>query len=98
MMKEENNMAMQKEILINEVRSVDEVARVVIPRSLRAVYDIGEGDEIVFFDAGNYIGLRKHRSSCCLCGSLEDLSPVGGSGKSICQSCAREIYSFNLKS
>ena len=68
-----------------EVRSVDEVARVVLPRSLRLRYDISEGDEIAFFDAGEFIGLKKHRSGCCLCGSFEELTLIGE--RSICQRC-----------
>ncbi|MCL2068503.1 MAG: AbrB/MazE/SpoVT family DNA-binding domain-containing protein [Oscillospiraceae bacterium] len=76
-----------------EVRSVDEVARVIIPRSLCTKYGISEGDEIAFSDEGSFIGLRKHRSSCCICGSLEDLILIGEARKSICRGCASEIKS-----
>ena len=72
-----------------EVRSVDEVARVVIPRSLRLKYDISEGDEIAFFDEGEFIGVKKYRSGCCVCGSFETLCHIGH--KSICQCCIESI-------
>ena len=86
-------MNIRKNIPLGEVRCVDEIARVVIPRSLRVKYDIDEGDEISFFDAGDYIGIRKHRSCCCLCGSLENLIYLGKGVKSVCRSCMREIKS-----
>ena len=72
-----------------EVRSVDEVARVVIPRSLRLKYDISEGDEIAFFDDGRFISIKKYRSGCCVCGSFEELCGIGQ--KSICQCCIESI-------
>ena len=72
-----------------EIRSVDEVARVVLPRSLRIKYEINEGDEIAFFDEGRFIGVKKYRSGCCVCGSLEELSDIGE--KSICRSCMENL-------
>ena len=85
-----SNYSRQKEeISLLEVRSVDEVGRVIIPRGLRLKYDINSGDEIAFFDGGNGIGLRKYRASCCVCGSLEGLNEVGE--KFICQCCTTRI-------
>ena len=84
-----NGKLLEEDGTLPEVRSIDEVGRVVIPRSLRLKYDVNIGDEIAFFDTGELIGIKKYRSSCCVCGSLEKLSPIGE--KVICQCCIASI-------
>lgn len=74
------------------VRKIDELGRVVIPKELRRVYGIKEGDAMEIFVDNDEIILRKYTPSdgCTLCGSIADRYAELGSTR-ICPGCAELI-------
>lgn len=77
-------------------RCVDDLGRVVLPRTLRQKYNIQEGDEVVFLDNGRHIGIERAQASCAVCHSLENLAPIEGSGQAICSECLRRIKQLSF--
>jgi transcriptional pleiotropic regulator of transition state genes len=76
-----------------DTRSVDDLGRVVLPKTLRIKYGIAEGDEVAFFDSGDAIAIRKARSSCAICHSLEDLRQIDRE-TTLCAACLQRIKSL----
>lgn len=73
------------------IRRVDELGRFVIPKEIRTVNGIAEGDPLeIFTESGGRIVLRKYSEGCALCGG-PDIQIVGIAEKNICQSCANSI-------
>lgn len=58
------------------VRRIDDLGRVVIPKSLRHTMNIAEGDPLEIFVKGDLIILRKYHDSCGICGKSEQLEEV----------------------
>lgn len=71
------------------VRKVDSLGRVVIPRELRRLMDINEGDALEIFKSKNSIVFRKYSTSCSICGNSEKVKRYNGVG--ICESCREKI-------
>ena len=71
------------------VRNVDELGRIVIPKSMRTRMDIKCGDPIEIFVEGENILLAKFAPHCIFCGS--DESVVQFKGKNVCKGCIAEI-------
>jgi len=59
--------------MAGDVREVDELGRIVIPKKLRDLLDIKHGDPLEFFEDEGRIILRKYRSvrTCVFCHSTE---------------------------
>ncbi len=74
------------------VRRVDDLGRIVIPKEMRRVNSIAEGDpmEIYSGDDGKII-LKKYMSlkRCAICGSEEGLQKIKDSH--ICSDCIQEL-------
>ncbi|POO88702.1 AbrB family transcriptional regulator, partial [Clostridium sp. 2-1] len=51
------------------VRNLDNLGRVVIPKEIRKVLGINEGDPIEIAKVNNDIVLRKYSKGCIFCGS-----------------------------
>lgn len=72
------------------VRKVDELGRVVIPKEIRRVNGINEGDPMeIYVDREGDIVLKKYEPGCILCGNAEDLKNI--KGKNFCAGCIAEI-------
>ncbi|NOW07462.1 AbrB/MazE/SpoVT family DNA-binding domain-containing protein [Clostridium beijerinckii] len=55
------------------VRNLDNLGRVVIPKEIRKVLGINEGDPIEITKVNNDIVLRKYSNGCIFCGSDKDV-------------------------
>ena len=89
------NVMISQPMLKVDTRCLDDLGRVMIPKVLRARYDLSEGDELSVYDTGDSIVLRKSRSSCCMCHSLENLIPVGDN-RYICAACIETIQKLSV--
>jgi transcriptional pleiotropic regulator of transition state genes len=56
---------------IGIVRRVDQLGRIVLPKSLRERYSMNEGDPVEIIVNGDNIILEKYRPKCIFCGSIE---------------------------
>lgn len=82
------------------VRRIDPLGRIVLPKELRKVLNIEEGDPIEIFTDGNMVVLSKYEVRCCHCGRTRmDATLKEYEGKLICEHCAKSIAkSFGLQS
>ena len=71
------------------IRSVDPLGRVVIPKEIRKVMGINEGDPIEIVKVNNDIVLRKYSKGCIFCGSDEEV--VEFKGVLVCEGCRKVI-------
>lgn len=55
------------------IRKVDPLGRVVIPKEMRKVLDINEGDPIEIVKVDNDVVLRKYSKGCIFCGNDKDI-------------------------
>jgi transcriptional pleiotropic regulator of transition state genes len=74
------------------VRKVDQLGRIVLPKSLRRRYLMNEGDPIEILVQGDHIILERYRPRCVFCTSVEGV--VEFKDKFICRSCAAELDRF----
>lgn len=74
---------------IGVVRKVDQLGRIVLPKSLRKRYNMNEGDPVEILVEGDHIILGKYRPRCVFCSSTEQVSEY--KAKPICQSCISEM-------
>ncbi len=51
------------------VRKVDQLGRIVLPKSLRKRYQLNEGELVEILVQGDTIYLEKHYPKCTVCGS-----------------------------
>ena len=58
---------------MKSVRKIDDLGRLVIPSDLRKSLNIAENDEVDVFPEGDRIILQKHRTSCVVCDSADDI-------------------------
>lgn len=71
------------------VRELDSLGRIVIPKSIRKVYDLKQKDGLEIFTDGEMIVLRKYTPFCVFCGSTDGITNY--KDKNICRHCAEEI-------
>jgi len=71
------------------VRKVDELGRVVVPKELRRVLSIGDGEPVEIYVEDDKIILRKYQPYCLFCGSSEQVAEI--KGKKICAACLADI-------
>ena len=71
------------------VRNIDELGRIVIPKSMRTRMDMKCGDPIEIYVEGNNIILTKFASHCVFCGGTEDIKSF--KGKKLCRTCITEL-------
>lgn len=77
------------------VRKVDELGRVVIPKELRRVMDIGEGDGLEIYTEGDKIILVKYERGCKACGEVTDTVEI--LGMELCYPCRVHITEELMK-
>ena len=71
------------------IRNVDPLGRVVIPKEIRKVLGINEGDPIEIAKVNNDIVLRKYSKGCIFCGS--DNEVVEFNGVLVCGVCRKAL-------
>lgn len=71
------------------VRRVDDLGRIVIPMELRRTLGINVKDPLSISVEGGRIILEKHRDSCAICGSTEDVSEI--KSRPVCADCITTI-------
>lgn len=73
------------------VRKLDPLGRVVLPKEIRRIMDIKQGDPIEVFVDDDKIILSKYTPSCMFCNEVENVYLY--KGKRICHKCADELIS-----
>lgn len=71
------------------VRKVDPIGRIVIPKEIRDVMSINEGDPLEIVKDNNQILLRKYHIGCIFCGS--DKSIIEFKDMLVCTECKNEL-------
>jgi len=71
------------------IRPLDEVGRVVIPKELRAAYNLFSKDAIEIFTTEDGILLKKYNPGCDFCGSFDNIKVY--KSRKICVNCRQEI-------
>jgi len=71
------------------IRNVDPLGRVVIPKEIRKVMGINEGDPIEIVKVNNDIVMRKYSKGCIFCGS--DNEVVEFNGVLVCGACRKTL-------
>jgi transcriptional pleiotropic regulator of transition state genes len=71
------------------VRSVDVAGRIVIPKEIRDVMSINEGDPLEIIKVNNEILLRKYNKGCIFCG--EDKSIIEFKSNLVCTECKKAL-------
>ena len=74
------------------VRKVDQLGRIVLPKSLRKRYQMNEGDPVEILVQGDHIILERYRPKCVFCGSMEEVSEF--KERTICKQCLSEMHSL----
>jgi len=71
------------------IRNVDPLGRVVIPKEIRKVLEINEGDPIEIVKVNNDIVMRKYSKGCIFCGS--DKEVVEFNRALVCEGCRKAL-------
>jgi len=71
------------------IRNVDPLGRVVIPKEMRKVLGINEGDPIEIVKVNNDIVLRKYIKGCIFCGSDKEVGEFNGA--LVCEECRKAL-------
>lgn len=71
------------------LRTVDELGRIVIPKSMRQGLEIAERDQLEISMEGSRIILQKYEPACIFCGSDQDIILFGG--KRVCRGCVQQM-------
>ena len=71
------------------VRPIDNLGRVVLPKSLREAYNLREKDPVEIFTDGDSIVLRKYEPCCIFCSETNDI--IIFKEKRVCSRCKEEL-------
>jgi transcriptional pleiotropic regulator of transition state genes len=71
------------------VRRVDDLGRIVIPMELRRTLGINVKDPLSITVEGERIILAKHRDSCVICGSTDEIVRVRE--RAVCADCVGTV-------
>jgi transcriptional pleiotropic regulator of transition state genes len=71
------------------VRNLDNVGRLVIPKEIRNVMGISEGDPLEISQVDNEIIIRKYNKGCIFCGS--DKSIFEFREALVCEECKKAL-------
>jgi transcriptional pleiotropic regulator of transition state genes len=74
------------------VRRVDQLGRIVLPKSLRKRYQMNEGDPIEILVQGDHIILERYRPRCVFCSSVDEV--IEFKEKHVCGLCSKELDGF----
>ncbi|MBP3962208.1 MULTISPECIES: AbrB/MazE/SpoVT family DNA-binding domain-containing protein [Paenibacillus] len=71
------------------VRKVDQLGRIVLPKSLRKRYQMNEGDPVEILVQGDHIILERYRPRCVFCGTLDGVREF--KERYLCGGCMTEM-------
>ncbi|MDG0790348.1 AbrB/MazE/SpoVT family DNA-binding domain-containing protein [Cohnella ginsengisoli] len=71
------------------VRKVDQLGRIVLPKSLRKRYQMNEGDPVEILVQGDHIILERYRPRCVFCSSMENVTEY--KERHVCGACMKEM-------
>ena len=74
---------------IGVVRKVDELGRIVLPKSLRETLDIQVRDSLEIFTDNDRIILQKYHPACEFCSNADNIVYFGE--KRLCRECIAKI-------
>jgi transcriptional pleiotropic regulator of transition state genes len=77
---------------IGVVRKVDQLGRIVLPKSLRKRYQMNEGDPVEILVQGDHIILERYKPKCIFCMSSEKV--VEYKDRYVCLSCMNEMQQY----
>jgi transcriptional pleiotropic regulator of transition state genes len=77
---------------IGVVRKVDQLGRIVLPKSLRKKFSMNEGDPIEIVVTGEQIILEKYRPRCSFCNSQDHVQEF--KDRFICLNCLVELQQY----
>lgn len=76
---------------VGVVRKVDQLGRIVLPKSLRKRYQMNEGDPVEILVQGDHIILERYKPKCVFCSNQNNV--VEYESRYICQNCLTEMKS-----
>lgn len=71
------------------VRNLDNVGRLVIPKEMRNIMGINEGDPLEIVQVNNEIVVKKYNRGCIFCGSDKDV--IEFNGVVVCDGCRKAL-------
>ncbi|PZD94303.1 AbrB family transcriptional regulator [Paenibacillus sambharensis] len=71
------------------VRKVDQLGRIVLPKSLRKRYQMNEGDPVEILVQGDHIILERYRPRCVFCGAMDEVREF--KDRYLCSSCITDM-------
>ncbi|MDO5517959.1 MAG: AbrB/MazE/SpoVT family DNA-binding domain-containing protein [Clostridium sp.] len=71
------------------IRNLDSLGRVVIPKEMRKLLNVRDGDAVRIIKQDNGIVIRRAERTCMLCGSEKDI--VDYRDNYVCRRCAGEL-------
>ena len=74
---------------IGVVRKVDQLGRIVLPKSLRKRYALDEGEPVEILVQGDQIILEKFKPRCVFCTSTDAVKEYNE--KHVCTACMGEL-------
>lgn len=77
---------------IGVVRKVDQLGRIVLPKSLRKRYEMNEGDPVEILVQGDHIILEKFKPRCVFCANDEKVGNY--LGRHVCTNCMNELQAY----
>ena len=77
------------------VRPIDNLGRVVLPKSLRKAYNLDVKDPVEIFTDENSIIIRKYEPSCIFCQETMDISIF--KDKRVCKKCLNSLKEVSTK-
>lgn len=86
------NYGARRETLMHSagiIRKVDDLGRVVLPRSFRKSLDLEQQDLVEIYIEGNKMILQKFQPACVFCGRAEGLMCF--QEKNLCRECIQKI-------
>jgi transcriptional pleiotropic regulator of transition state genes len=72
------------------VRKVDQLGRIVLPKSLRKRYQMNEGDPVEILVQGDHIILERYRPKCVFCGNMKEVNDF--KERYICADCLEQMH------
>jgi transcriptional pleiotropic regulator of transition state genes len=74
------------------VRKLDQLGRIVLPKSLRKRYQMNEGDPVEILVQGDHIILERYRPKCVFCSSAENVTKF--KEKYYCSDCSLDLVAI----
>ena len=74
------------------VRPIDSLGRIVLPKEIRSVLQIGPKDPLEIFTDEDRIILKKYQPTCIFCGDAEDVTYF--KSKLVCKKCISALWTI----